>query len=144
MKNQMEPLKKALSSFTDERISFACLIDSSNDSSSDAQYTVGVYVNLNSLHPLDSIEDNDESLNLIKELEKHLKEKLQNEEIKIMILNDASPMIKYNAIEKDSILLMRNRHEFNEFHVRSLSEYYDWQEWIKHHFPEELHELQEK
>jgi hypothetical protein len=125
---QFELIKNALSSFTDESISFALIIDSSIKGNLETPNTIGIYVK--------SITDSDEAIDLIKDLETHFEKNLQSDRIKIVVLNDASPVIKFNVIEKNIILLMRDQHEYDEFYVRSLSEYFDWQEFIKHHYPE--------
>ena len=130
---QFELVNKVLSSFTNESISFALIIDSSIKGNFETPNTIGIYVK--------SITDSDEAIDLIKELEAHFEKNLQSDRIKIVVLNDASPVVKYNVIKKNAILLMRDQHEYNEFYIRSLSEYFDWQEYIERHFPKGVPEF---
>ncbi|MBD3407551.1 MAG: hypothetical protein GF411_15650 [Candidatus Lokiarchaeota archaeon] len=59
---------------------------------------------------------------------------LKREDIDIVILNTANPVMKFNAI-LDGILLYQSRNgQYEDFHVHTLSEYYDYQYFLNQQF----------
>ncbi|MHA1134943.1 MAG: type VII toxin-antitoxin system MntA family adenylyltransferase antitoxin [Candidatus Thorarchaeota archaeon] len=61
----------------------------------------------------------------------YLEKKLKREDIDIVILNDALPTMKFNSINSNIILYMKDEGVYEDFFVRSLSEYYDYTEFLE-------------
>lgn len=61
----------------------------------------------------------------------YLEKKLKREDIDIVVLNDALPTMKFNSINANIILYMQDEGVYEDFFVRSLSEYYDYSEFLE-------------
>ncbi len=61
----------------------------------------------------------------------YLEKKLKREDIDIVVLNDALPTMKFNSINANVILYMQDEGVYEDFFVRSLSEYYDYSEFLE-------------
>lgn len=64
----------------------------------------------------------------------YLEKKLQREDIDIVVLNDALPTMKFNSIDENIILFIQNEGEYEDFYVRTLSEYYDYREFLERQY----------
>jgi len=61
----------------------------------------------------------------------YLEKKLKREDIDVIVLNDALPTMKFNSINANIILYMQDEGVYEDFFVRSLSEYYDYSEFLE-------------
>ena len=61
----------------------------------------------------------------------YLEKKLKREDIDVIVLNDALPTMKFNSIYANIILYMQDEGVYEDFFVRSLSEYYDYSEFLE-------------
>lgn len=64
----------------------------------------------------------------------YLEKKLEREDIDIVVLNDALPTMKFNSIDKNIVLFMQDEGEYEDFYVRTLSEYYDYTEFFERQY----------
>ncbi|MGY5871844.1 MAG: nucleotidyltransferase domain-containing protein [Candidatus Thorarchaeota archaeon] len=64
----------------------------------------------------------------------YLEKKLQREDIDIVVLNDALPTMKFNSIIGNVILYMQDEGVYEDFFVQSLSEYYDYTEFLEYQY----------
>lgn len=64
----------------------------------------------------------------------YLEMKLQREDIDIVVLNDSLPTMKFNSIDGNIILFMQDEGEYEDFYVRTLSEYYDYREFLERQY----------
>ena len=64
----------------------------------------------------------------------YLEKKLRREDIDVVVLNDALPTMKFNSINANIILYMQDEGVYEDFFVRSLSEYYDYSEFLEYQY----------
>lgn len=64
----------------------------------------------------------------------YLEKKLKREDIDVVVLNDALPTMKFNSINANIILYMQDEGVYEDFFVRSLSEYYDYSEFLEYQY----------
>lgn len=63
-----------------------------------------------------------------------LSRKLKRDDIDIVILNDATPTLRFEAIKNGHILYMKDESEYEDYVVRTLSEYYDSSYFLNRQF----------
>jgi hypothetical protein len=64
----------------------------------------------------------------------YLEKELKREDIDIVVLNDALPTMKFNSIDENIVLFMQDKGEYEDFYVRTLSEYYDYREFLERQY----------
>ncbi len=64
----------------------------------------------------------------------YLEKELKREDIDIVVLNDALPTMKFNSIDENIVLFVQNEGEYEDFYVRTLSEYYDYREFLERQY----------
>ena len=55
---------------------------------------------------------------------------LQTDDVDVIILNDANPALKFNAVRKGILLLCIDEGEHEDFVIRAASEFYDYKEFL--------------
>ncbi len=63
-----------------------------------------------------------------------LEKKLKRNDIDVVILNDALPTMKFNSIVSNKILHMIDEGEYEDYVVRTLSEYYDYSDFLEQQY----------
>jgi predicted nucleotidyltransferase len=63
-----------------------------------------------------------------------LSRKLKRDDIDIVILNDAPPTLRFGAIKNGHILYIKDESEYEDYVVRTLSEYYDSSYFLNRQF----------
>lgn len=63
-----------------------------------------------------------------------LEKKLKRNDIDVVILNDALPTMKFKSIVSNKILHMIDEGEYEDYVVRTLSEYYDYSDFLEQQY----------
>jgi len=80
---------------------------------------------------LDPKLDNERMVNDILRLGVELEKKLRTENIDVVNLNEANPSMKFNAVKTGIQILVRDEGEYEDFVIRTLSEYYDHLDFLE-------------
>ncbi len=59
-----------------------------------------------------------------------LSKALQTDDVDVVILNNANPVLKFNAVQKGVLLFCVDEGEYEDFVIRTASEFYDYQEFL--------------
>ncbi len=63
-----------------------------------------------------------------------LSKRLKRDDIDIVVLNDATPSMRYSALKNGIILYMTDEGEYEDYLVRALAEYYDNSYFLDHQY----------
>jgi predicted nucleotidyltransferase len=83
---------------------------------------------------LDPKLDNERMVNDILQLGVELEKKLRTENIDVVNLNEANPPMKFNAVKTGIQILVRDEGEYEDFVIRTLSEYYDHLDFLERQY----------
>jgi predicted nucleotidyltransferase len=83
---------------------------------------------------LDPKLDNERMVNDILRLGVELEKKLRTENIDVVNLNEANPSMKFNAVKTGIQILVRDEGEYEDFVIRTLSEYYDHLDFLERQY----------
>ncbi len=119
MNARMDELKSSIKRNADDSILFALLIGSEakNEAGPLSDVDIAVY-----LEPSFSEQEN---LRIVLSFGTALEMDLKREDIDIVVLNESSPALKFSTVQSGIPLLVRDEGEYEDFVIRTLSEYYD-------------------
>lgn len=119
MNARMDEVKGSIKRNADDSILFALLIGSEakNEAGPLSDVDIAVY--------LDPSLSEQENLRIVLSLGTALEMDLKREDIDIVVLNESSPALKFSAVQSGIPLLVRDEGEYEDFIIRTLSEYYD-------------------
>ncbi len=60
-----------------------------------------------------------------------LERALRTDDLDVVILNDANPALKFNAVRTGTLLFCVDEGEYEDFYVRAASEFYDYSEFLE-------------
>lgn len=78
--------------------------------------------------------DSERMVNDILRLGVELEKKLRTESIDVVNLNGATPTMKFNAVKTGIQILVRDEGEYEDFAIRTLSEYYDHLDFLERQY----------
>lgn len=119
MNARMDEVKSSIKRNADDSILFALLIGSEakNEAGPLSDVDIAVYLDQGFSEP--------ETLRIVLDFGAALEMDLKREDIDIVVLNDSSPVLKFSAVQSGIPLLVRDEGEYEDFVIRTLSEYYD-------------------
>ena len=125
MKDLKLSIRDALLTSANASVRFVLLIGSAatGDAGPLSDIDIAVY--------LDPKLDNERMVNDILRLGVELEKKLRTENIDVVNLNEANPSMKFNAVKTGIQILVRDEGEYEDFVIRTLSEYYDHLDFLE-------------